>query len=282
MEYTTFPLYNLSNNTITLFSQCDLFSGSRTYRIIENLDDTLDKYMTNIIVQTKETINLYKDALTNYMQTNKGSLTMGVALAKQNAQWNMAKNLFNDYQENNRGVPLSTINGGLNKTKLSQSIANYAFTLGDTYMDLYNIDKLIEINKTNAEYTPDTTRQGNNYTSDLNSLSLKTILIQETVNDIEYVAHKFEQYGYLINEEIHEDQILNYFNTRYYFNVIKFKDVSITLEYICSNDLLQNIKERLQNGLRMWNIHDESYSRLPVIDYNKFNYDNVENEYIEE
>ena len=57
----------------------------------------------------------------------------------------------------------------LNKTKLAQSIGNYVSTFGDTYMNLYNIDKQIDINKTNAEYTPDTTRQGNNYTSDLNS-----------------------------------------------------------------------------------------------------------------
>lgn len=264
VEYTTFPLHMLTNTSLRLEKLYDILTNNRIYRIKDLYDNSIyDKHFTTLIIQTKEEVQLYKDALTNYMQTNKGSLTMGVALAKRNAQLDFAQDII--------GI-------GSHKSKKPKYL-DMGNNLIDLYQDIYNIDERIRINKTNAEYTPDTTRQGNSFSSDLTAYSLENIILQESVDDLEYIGKKYEQYGYLVNKEVLNKRLYLDFNERYYFNIVKFNNVDIELNYINSSKLKFDIIERLTNGVRLWNIINIYNSEH--INFSLFEYDNIENSFIE-
>lgn len=256
LGYTSFPLHLMKRPTLYLNHYYDVISNNRCYSITEE-SNGYDVYLTNIVNQTKEYLSLYGDALANYTTTNYGTLTSGVALAKQNALWNGAKQVAN-----------------------SKSKIQLATAIGDTAMSMHNIDMQLQVTRENAEFSPDNVRQGNTYSSDLCSNVLNRITRIDVVSDLLFVAKRYEQYGYLINNEVIDKNLYSDFNTRYYYNVVKFTNANIELDYINNNTLIQNIIARLENGLRLWNIFNLDIYE-DKIDYYYFIYDNVENEFIE-
>lgn len=277
LGYTTFPLSKSEQGYLVFKYNFDIISGNRTMCILpqeykNNIYSTNedDNYLTAITNQTKENLALYSDRFQNYMATNTGTLTTGVALARANAVWASTKQAFNIALDNN--------------TRLLQgnefrNIGNVVMGVGDSFMRQYNITKQLQIARENAEYTPDTTRQGNTFSTDLMCNSLNLILKVDCVTDIEYVAKKYEQYGYLVNKEVINVNLYEDFNTRLYYNVVKFNNIDIELNYINNQTLIQNIIDRLENGLRLWNIFSINIDD-DKINYNYFKYDNVENDFI--
>lgn len=277
LGYTTFPLSKSEQGYLVFKYNFDIISGNRTMCILpqeykNNIYSTNedDNYLTAITNQTKENLALYSDRFQNYMATNTGTLTTGVALARANAVWTSTKQAFNIALDNN--------------TRLLQgnefrNIGNVVMGVGDSFMRQYNITKQLQIARENAEYTPDTTRQGNTFSTDLMCNSLNLILRVDCVTDIEYVAKKYEQYGYLVNKEVINVNLYEDFNTRLYYNIVKFNNIDIELNYINNQTLIQNIIDRLENGLRLWNITSINIDD-DKINYNYFKYDNVENNFI--
>ena len=89
----------------------------------------------------------------------------------------------------------------------------------------------------------------------------------KVVEDIEDVAKRLEMYGYKVNIILGNENLFNKFNNRYYYNIIKTKDLEINLKNIISdNATIENIKSRFNNGLRLWNTRD----------IGNFKYDNIE------
>ena len=100
------------------------------------------------------------------------------------------------------------------------------------------------------------------------------------VNDINQCAQYYHRNGYLVDEYINEvDNIFDYVSTRYYYNILKMRDVDISLvNSPASTEIIELISERLENGIRLWNC-DEHNTFVNIGDYT---YDNVERSYLNE
>ena len=81
---------------------------------------------------------------------------------------------------------------------------------------------------------------------------------------------------YLVNiHTINISDIFAYANNRYYFNVLKLKDIDMYIDgHITSLDILNDIELRFTKGIVLFNIHTNSDDiKYPI-------YDNVENAFI--
>lgn len=94
------------------------------------------------------------------------------------------------------------------------------------------------------------------------------------VKDYYLCAIKMERLGYKVNKYITYKN-LSLFNVRYYYNVIQYgDDVNVDLDILQDDTTVENIKWRLRNGLRLWNVNNDG---VVMQDYT---YDNVENAYL--
>lgn len=111
-------------------------------------------------------------------------------------------------------------------------------------------------NMGNAALSPDTPRvigEGN-YAYQVNMF--RPIMNIYFVRDMEQSAEYFETNGYLVNMHTH-DRTLNSFSNRYYYDVIKLKDIVLYLNGAISDEsTMDAIKERLSNGIRLWHSTD--------------------------
>ena len=104
---------------------------------------------------------------------------------------------------------------------------------------------------------------------DLTALLTKDYQIyykKERVQDYEVCANFFHRNGYLVNEHVNAiADIFSYVNTRFYFNVLKMSDVDLHLSGVIEDtSTLEIIKDRLNQGLRLWNIDTWTEYRLTV------------------
>lgn len=94
------------------------------------------------------------------------------------------------------------------------------------------------------------------------------------VKDYYLCAVKMERLGYRVNKYITYTN-LSKFNVRYYYNVIQYgDDVNVELNILQDNTTIENIKWRLRNGLRLWNVNNDN------VEMQDYFYDNVENSYL--
>ena len=128
----------------------------------------------------------------------------------------------------------------------------------------------------NLKNSPDNVKKYSGIiSSDIITSAISPIIKIDYVSDIVKCARLIEMYGYKINK-LYSSQSFNFnnFNIRYYYNVLKFSECSITLNILNDNETVNNIISRLTYGIRLWN----NYSDVIIGD---FTYDNVENEFIE-
>lgn len=102
------------------------------------------------------------------------------------------------------------------------------------------------------------------------------------VEDYNRCAQYYHRYGYMVNEYIQNVNLFEYVNTRFYFNILKLKEVSISLvDYINSNDIINGIENRLRDGIRLWNVLKHvSGSEYVTRDMCKYDKDNVEKDFL--
>lgn len=83
------------------------------------------------------------------------------------------------------------------------------------------------------------------------------------VRDYEQCANYYHRNGFLVNEHVnHIDNIFTYVNTRYYFNILKMSDVDLHLTGVIEDtSTLEIIEERLNQGMRLWNMNSIVGSR---------------------
>ena len=142
-------------------------------------------------------------------------------------------------------------------------------------VEQHQIDANHRITRENLFATPQESKQGNNFSNDINIGSNKFMFKVEMVNDIDTVALDLENDGYVVNEIVNNDNILLY-NNRYYYNIIAAKDIRFDLNVLSTNDIKNDIRTRIESGLRLWNKSHNASILDNII------YDNVETNLVEE
>ena len=132
----------------------------------------------------------------------------------------------------------------------------------------------------NSSREPDTVKSSGNFTTAISSEGMNIRMDIYKVNDYEQCAQYYHRYGYLVDEYINEvDNIFDYVSTRYYYNVLKMRDVDISLvNSPASTEILELIRERLENGIRLWNCNEHN----TFVEIGNYTYDNVERSYLNE
>ncbi|WP_286149808.1 hypothetical protein [Romboutsia ilealis] len=260
LGYTSISLSKLKSSKLVLDYKYDLCSGERIYNINSS------QYFTNIVNKTKQNIRLYNGAWENYLATNKGTLTTGIDLAKQNNLFQTSKNIFNSSALGIAG----SVTG--NPSLITGATGGLLNSYVDYFIKDYNIEQNLKITKENLIYTPDTEKQGNTITSDIENSSLEIFTYTAYVDDIEEVGRKLEYFGYKVNKLYNNVTLYgNELYNRVYYNVIKADEIFITISnHINTEDLIFSIKERLRSGLRLWNMNNN------VEMLTNLKYDNVE------
>ena len=127
----------------------------------------------------------------------------------------------------------------------------------------------------NMMFTPDTIKQTSS-NNDISSCSYRIICELQKVNDYEQCAQYYHRNGYLVQDYI--TQVSNIFlhvRNRYYFDILKMNVPEVHLHNVIEDeDTVGLIEERLETGLRLWNVKNSD------VIMGDFTYDNVELDYL--
>lgn len=287
LGYTSFPLHKILDiNNMYCKYNYNITNGNRVYTIndikdinisVDNNYEYIDKYLTSITNSTIQTIPTYNDAYERYLSTNKGTLTTGLALAKQSNLYQGVKNTMSS----TLGLISSFATG--NPTRIASGITGLGFSVSDTFFNDYKIDKQYQIQQENVEFTPDTTKSGNEYSSDVIGNAVDVMYSLSCVDDLESVALKMETLGYsyrIIKSNSDENYNLlvdNNLLPRWYYNVIKCENMNLSFRVLVSDEIKKDIINRFINGLRLWRTTNDGVSAEFL---GNFKYDNIEIENI--
>ena len=124
--------------------------------------------------------------------------------------------------------------------------------------------------------SPDSIRQAGDSTSAFISSQGYVKYRTLTVLDYEQCANYYHRNGYKVNWYVNNiEEPFSYIQNRYYFNILKVSDCDLHLRnYIENESDMDNIKDRLIDGIRLWNVENVGVS------IGDFTYDNVELDYL--
>lgn len=121
----------------------------------------------------------------------------------------------------------------------------------------------------NAWLSPMGIRTSYDFATNIINHVMEISLLKYQVNDIESVAQYYHRNGYLVMEYLSNiENLFNYVNTRYYFNVVKTNQIDFNLDVLETENVKDDISYRLSNGIRLWNVENT--------DIGNYAFDNVE------
>lgn len=290
---TTYPLSRLNTSSIYLKYWGDIASGCRYYSM-SDVYSTDDEYLTTCVATTAISFDLRTDYYKDYISRNKFTLLTSavsdaskligtVAGVSMSTKYGINKIMSssNSYDKRYNNPTLKTkYQGKLNDINESAKENYITAGLG------FNSSTINELtNRANLMYTPDTVKSVGSSITDMLSKSCTMFNSLSYVEDIEQVAQYYHRNGYLVNKYVSEigNTLFSYVNTRYYFNVLKFVNSDIHLNILESDDIIDDISDRLSQSIRLWNVVDSYTSNsitLRNYEIGNFSYDNVEKDYI--
>lgn len=231
-----FPLEKLIRPNLYLQRFQSIIYGTRTYWATDyQLGKTFDDYLSAKTTEGNNTPLLKNDALNDYLAINKGTLALS---------------------------PIKSLLQ-LDPTQPLESVLNVGTSL------LGQAETL-----TNNIFNPDTLKKSP--TMDLFNGIPQPYIYNYQVKDIDDVAKTLEGFGYKVHDIVIGKSLAE-LRTRRYFNIFRFDDgASITLDTLPSDRAtIQDIRERLTNGIRLWNLNTEGTDTIITLgDYTT--YDNLE------
>ena len=263
-------------------NQIDVNNGNDRYYILDSLITT-NKYKTYSI-SLGLTFDLISDPWKEYQALNKGTLSTGIQLQVVNTLYGTAKGIGSVAG----GGTVSSTNSlrtyynmekhtasVIAKEGQSASAPRGSLTpISDGLMQGINILANYQINRENLEYAPDTVKGRANAYSMLFSKYKSPYLKKFMVSDIENCARKLEEFGYRVNEVyVGESYMQNLCNNRFYYNCISVRVTTYKTLCFIPNEIINDINERLENGLRFINMSSLDEDQ-PISDI--FRFDNVE------
>ena len=312
---TTHPIYPLEEGYLSLHYAFDITNGSRIYFVNDNNSSTNtddDKYSTLVIDTNILSVDLKNTPWAQYIANNKNrwaQLNINNILSISSAAANYAggssrigkigvdKTSSTKYSyakvqgRNKKGQYSRGVMRRIGTDKVSSSrdvygevptnanaggIAGAALGAIGNVFDQYYTEK-------NLLAAPSTLSQLGECINGFLSQSHLIYRKKEKVIDYEQCAQYYHRNGYLVNEHVNAiNNIFEYVQNRWHFNIIKMSVAEVHLHNVIEDEAtIDAIKERLEDGIRLWNINN-SYSGTtvtPVI--GNFQYDNVENDFIQ-
>lgn len=264
---TTLPLSLIIEKTFYYKYYADVENG----RIIYCLDDTnsfTDRFRTTIVDSNLIGVPMKNSPWSDYVSQNRARwgmaigetaldiITKGANVGIRNASIQAE---MSDIVTDKRNYTPKT---GVLKKKYQRMLNSKNRDIEEN-LNSYGIDAASKsiggvigqgIQDINNYCKPSTVVQQGNTIPSLNH-DYEIFLKTEVVRDIHQCAHYFHRNGVLVNEYINSrDNIFDYVNTRYYFNVLKMSDVDLHLANIVEDvTSVESVKDRLSNGLRLWN-----------------------------
>jgi len=310
MQTTTYPLELFDNDTIYLYAtkNIDIFTGFRSYEFTDI--SYIDKYLTRVTLSTEETMTLFNNAWQQWLQANKGTVSEAWAMQHinnvfhsvmstipstsstggtsygDNSSESFSNSISNSRKLSGKGrkrYPRSSSSMGIGSNSylnlsgsqsyssagggvaIASAMANFA--MGEANV-ISSQNALID----NLKGTPDKISSANSYTADNVMDSLKVYFAKYYVKDYNTVALLIEKNGYAVKEYVNNTNIFtsNVTNIRSRYNFVQLGSCTFDLTILTSNEIKEDIYERLTTGLRLWNVGIQS---LVIGDYT---YDNGE------
>lgn len=286
---TTFPLFKLVEPSVYCKYGFNLINGTRHYYITNSQTSPLDRYDTMVIDTNVLSIDLKNDAWAQYISANKNRWSMLVNSTTTGATETMVRSTqqpkYNNGDVNailsnpksytpvrhqlsanaKRKIANATSSGFTSSEMAVAGIGAQA--VGGIVNQLYTEDNLV--------HTPPSVKQTGNYAiSTLGKSGLIYTKIEKVI-DFEQCAQYYHRNGYLVNEYVTQvSNIFSYVKNRYYFDMLKMTVPEVHLHNVIEDEeTVELIRERLIDGVRLWNIRNRN-----VI--GNFNYDNVEYTFI--
>lgn len=289
----TYPMYKITSiSTIGLYEYYNIDEGSKIFSISETnkaLYDGLD-YLSFTYSNINPNMTLLNDAWTQYKANNKGrwvaagigtlknAITSFIGIPSKNAYINnKIASLLADPNRLDKRYKMPTLKETYNhrlfdlNTKKRDLTGEVIKGAMDTSNDLIGQG----IADMNAYFAPDSIRQSGDFISSFISTQMLTFYRKLMVNDYTQCAYYYHKNGYKVDEHVNNiANIFSYVKNRYYFNILKMRDCDLHLtNYIENNDDIDAIKDRLMDGVRLWNVSN----RDKIGD---FTFDNVETDYL--
>lgn len=248
---TSYPLHTLQSTTLIRKAGVDITNGTRYYYLTDE-NNLNDRYGTKVLDTNVLSLQIRNDRYKEYVASNKFRWLQAMSSSGFNT---ISSAMYGSLKYGAPGAGLGLIEG---LTQTANKITSQVLTEG------------------NLEWTPKVSKQSQVFSSSYLESSLLITFRINVVEDIDIVALYYHNNGYLVNELIQPTSTIfgDVFN-RYYFNVLKCKDTNIhLLNYIETDEIIEKIKYRLENGLRLWNVR---YNDVTIGD---LHYDNVEYDYL--
>lgn len=273
-NYTTYPLYKSYKADFTTYSYYDILTGERTYKLLPTGEND-DNYNVTINSTTLEQLELFNDAWKSYESQNRATLTIGRATQGIKSLFDIGVDV-GGFAMSQTGRKVFNKTSGTHPAKFARALASpVEFAASEALNEVSNQLNYI-VTEQNLKHTPDTVKQGNNYSSDIVNRSINVIKYSEHVKDIDNVAKLLEEFGYSVDLTYNNENLFNITN-RYYFNIIRCEAIKIdNINCIIPEIIKQEICNRFIEGLRLW---DKEHN---VDIFDNINYDNVENDFIQQ
>ena len=291
----TYPLSVMRLNSLTLSQYYNLDDGSKIFAIHndssdESLYNGLD-YQTYVFSNIKPTLPLLNDAWKSYQANNQGrwvsagigtvknAITSFIGVPLKNTHINnRITTLLSDPKKYDKRYKNLTLKDSFLR-KLDELDIRKASIKGDIGKGILDVlSPLISqgVEDFNAQLSPDSIRMSGDFISAYLSTQYITMYRHLEVNDIEQCANYYHRNGFKVDEYVNAiEHPFEYVRTRYYFNIIKVSDCDLHLRnYIENESDMENIKDRLKDGIRLWNVENVGVS------IGDFTYDNVELDYL--
>lgn len=301
---TTYPIEYLSSNTLFGKYFADCFTGKRYYYITPGHTNYNDDYHTIVCDDNILTIDMLNNAWEEYAANNKSRwATIGVqagtnaikdclsvagivsGIGALNDAANIEKYIY-DRQITNRKKSMSNdilrariAHTEVNRQRDENIATNRAISSGIGILD--SATSVVNQLQTeyNVKHTPNSMTRGGDDSSVVASYAWAIRSVVRECENIAQVAEIYHRIGYLVNEYYPDNakltDLLSYCNTRYYFNIIKLGECAVHINNRIENeDITLDIKYRLQQGIRYWNISVTDFELC------NFKYDNVELDYL--
>ena len=300
---TTYPIEYLTSDGLYGKYYADCFTGKRYYYITKASDNYFDEYKTIVCDDNILSLEMLNDPWKDYEANNRSRwATIGVG-----AGVNAVKDLIG-VASIAGGMGAINDSATLQKYIIDRDMdkrKKKAKDIGKARLALTEIDRKEDIRSSqmgmlksgigvldsatavtsqlekeyNLQHAPQTIIRGGDETSVVSSQGWAIRWIRHECENIEQVAQIYHRIGYLVNEyypnNVRLTDLLSYCNTRYYFNVLKLGECAVHINNRIENeDITLDIKYRLQQGIRYWNISVTNFELC------NFKYDNVELDYL--